>query len=79
MQVLPPGTQKGHMLPTGLGAESHGRELLRLWEVHPSTTGLHVHLQDEWAQPGQGLSHAQPLITCQGNKQVLPWILNAEQ
>lgn len=45
----------------------------------PPDRSLHVYLQDERAQPGQGLSHAQPLITCQDNRQVLSWFLNAEQ
>lgn len=45
----------------------------------PPARSLHAQLQGKRAQPGQGLSHAQPLITCQDNRRVLPWFLNAEQ
>lgn len=34
-----------------------------------------MRLPVEGAQPGRGLSLAQPLITCQNNRRVLPWFL----
>lgn len=52
---------------------SHG-ERLPTAGIHPgsSSLGLHGLLQKENSQPGRGLSHAQPLITCQDNKRALP-------
>lgn len=45
----------------------------------PPASSLHAQIQGEKAQPGRGLSHAQPLITCQDNRRVLPWFLNTKQ
>lgn len=51
----------------------HG-ERLPTAGIHPGSSSLSLHrpLQKESSQPGRGLSHAQPLITCQDNKRALP-------
>lgn len=79
--VLPAATRRGSVLPTGLGAGSHAGDLLQHQYVHPSSSSLQPaqKARVERAQPGRGLSHAQPLITCQDNRRVIPWFLNTEQ